>query len=72
MSAAVDDEDLVLLTLNGLPDKSDTFKTMIRTRVDTISTEELSALLCSKAIHRENKTKLALGKEPTIAYIATK
>lgn len=46
-SAPVEDEDLVLLVLNGLPDEYNAFKTTIRARSDPISMEDLSSLLWS-------------------------
>ncbi|XP_028093887.1 uncharacterized protein LOC114293976 [Camellia sinensis] len=68
-SVAIDDEDLVLLTFNGLPDEFDAFKTSIRARSGCISMEELSSLLCSEAIHMEAKTKKL---EPTVAFSTVK
>ena len=71
-SSMIDDEDLVLITLNGLPDEYEALKTAIRARVESISMEDLCSLLCSEAIHIENKTKLVLQNESTVAYSATK
>lgn len=71
-SSSVDDEDLVLLTLNGLPDEYDALKTAIRARVESITIDDLSSLLCSEAIHIENKTKAALGTDATVAYSVKK
>lgn len=71
-SSSVNDEDLVLLTLNGLPDEYDAFKIAIRTRVEPTAMDELSSSLCSEAIHIENKTKTALSTETKVAYSVTK
>mgnify|MGYP003703378157 FL=1 len=56
-SSPVDAEDLVLITLNGLPAAFDAFKTTIRARSEAISVEELSSLLCSESIHMHSKIK---------------
>ena len=70
-SVIIDDEDLVLLTLNGLPDGFDAFTTTVRSRSETITMDELSALLCSDAIHMEFKTKKNL-LVPTVAFLTVK
>lgn len=51
VSAPLDDEDLVLHTLNGLPASYNAFKTAIRTRSDSISLAELQDLLFIKEQH---------------------
>lgn len=56
-SSPIDEEDLVLITLNGLPDEFDAFKTTIRARTEPILMQELSSLLCSEAIHVDAKAK---------------
>ena len=56
-SVIINDEDLVLLTPNGLTDEFDAFTTSIRSRSEPITMDELSSLLCSEAIHMESKTK---------------
>ncbi|XP_028055712.1 uncharacterized protein LOC114259876 [Camellia sinensis] len=71
-SSIIDDEDLVLLTLNGLLDEYDALKTTIRAKVEPINMEELSSFLCSESIHMENKTKFALSTDSTVAYSATR
>ncbi|GMQ08672.1 hypothetical protein CsSME_00052291 [Camellia sinensis var. sinensis] len=72
-SAVVDDEDLVLITLNGLPDEYDSFKTAIRARSEGISMDELCALLCSESIHVEFKTqKSSLIEQPNVAFSAAR
>ena len=70
--AHIDDEDLVLTVLNGLPSKYDAFKTSIRTRAGSISMEELCSLLCSEAIHIESKRKPTSNSDLAVAYSATK
>ena len=69
-SSWIEDEDLILLTLNGLPEEYDAFKTAIYAKSDVISMEELCALLCSESIHVENKIKH--NHDLTVAYAATK
>lgn len=71
-SSSVDDEDLVLLTLNGLPDEYDAFKTAIPARVESITMDDLSSLLCSETIHIESKTKSAISTDATVAYSVKK
>ena len=66
VSSFIDDEDLVLLTLNGLPDEYDAFKTTIRARSESIRMEELTALLLSEAVHMDSKLQ-KLSSEPTLA-----
>ena len=69
-SVIVEDEDLVLITLNGLPSEYDAFTTAIRARSDTITMDDLSSLLCSEAIHVEAKHKIVA--EPTVAFSSFK
>ncbi|CAL5322875.1 unnamed protein product [Camellia sinensis] len=69
-SASVDDEDIVLITLNGLPREYDAFKTTIRARSEGITMDELSSLLCSEALHIEEKPKSS--SELSLAYAAMK
>ena len=71
-SAPVDDEDLVLLVLNGLPDEYNAFKTTIRARSDPISMEDLSSLLCSESIHIESSMKQTHTAEIPYAYSVTR
>ena len=68
----LDDEDLALHTLNGLPDSYDAFKTTICTRPQSITVENLCSLLCTKAIHIESKLKSPSGSDLTVAFSATK
>ncbi|GMQ04334.1 hypothetical protein CsSME_00049783 [Camellia sinensis var. sinensis] len=56
-ASPVDDEDLVLLILNGLPDEYNAFKTSIRTRSESISIGVLCSLLNSESIHVESSSK---------------
>lgn len=69
-SSFVEDEDIVLLTFNGLPSECDAVKVAIRTRAESISMEDLSALLCSEAIHIEGKLKQ--NSDLTVAYATIK
>ncbi|GMQ10680.1 hypothetical protein CsSME_00053589 [Camellia sinensis var. sinensis] len=71
-STTVEDEDLVLLTLNGLPDECEALKTTIRARVEAITMEDLSSLLYSEAIYVENKTKHAFINDLPMACAVTK
>lgn len=68
----IEDEDLVLLTLNGLPNEYNVFKTTIRARSDPISIAALSALLCSKSIHVEHSLKQTQASDLLFAYAATR
>ncbi|KAF5960844.1 hypothetical protein HYC85_002053 [Camellia sinensis] len=65
----VEDEDLVLLTLNGLPTEYNAFKTTIRARPESISLENLSSLLCSEEIHVESISKYS--SDLYVAYSST-
>ncbi|XP_028095342.1 uncharacterized protein LOC114295310 [Camellia sinensis] len=67
-ASPIDDKDLVLLILNGLPDEYNASKTAIRTRVETISIGELCSLLNSESIHVESVSKQALASELPFAY----
>lgn len=71
-SAPIDDEDLVLITLNGLPDEFDAFKTTIRARSDSIMMQELCSLLCSEAIHVEAKAKKSVSSDLHVAFASVK
>ncbi|GMP42726.1 hypothetical protein CsSME_00012370 [Camellia sinensis var. sinensis] len=70
-SSTIDDEDLVLLTLNGLPEEYDALKTTIRARVESITMDDLCSLLSSEEIHVENKARLVVSASP-VAYATTK
>lgn len=50
----VDDEDLIIHTLNGLPSDYGPFKTSIRTRYSPISLEELHVLLLCEELSLDN------------------
>ncbi|CAL5428368.1 unnamed protein product [Camellia sinensis] len=71
-SSPADEKDLVLLTLNGLPDEFDALRTAIHTRTAAISMAELSSLLCSESIHIESKQKKNQNLVSSVAYAATK
>lgn len=68
----VDDEDLVFLTLKGLPDEYDSFKTSIRTRSEEVSMADLCSLLCSEEIHVETKLKHSSSDHLSSAYSVVK
>ncbi|XP_028095425.1 putative protein TPRXL [Camellia sinensis] len=67
VTTPIDDEDLILLVLNGLPDEYNSFKTAIRARSGAVTMEEVSSLLCSEAIHIE---KINLHSSPNVAFSA--
>ncbi|KAF5940191.1 hypothetical protein HYC85_021358 [Camellia sinensis] len=71
-SSLVDDEDLVLLVLNGIPDEYNAFKTTIKARSDPISMEALSYLLCFESIHIESSLKQSHTSEIPFTYAATR
>lgn len=50
VGSLIDDEDLALFTLNGLPTEYYAFKTTICAKIDLVSVEVLSSLLCSESI----------------------
>ncbi|XP_028092800.1 uncharacterized protein LOC114292993 [Camellia sinensis] len=66
-STFINDEDLVLLILNGLHGEYDAFKTTIRARSESISMDELSSLLLSNAIHVVSKHHKD-HTEPIVAF----
>lgn len=68
----IEDEDLVLFTLNGLPDEYNAFKTTIQARSDPISIATLSALLCSESIYIETSLKQTHASDLPFAYAATR
>lgn len=68
----VDNEDLVLITLKGLPDEYRAFKTSIRTRSSPIPMEELCALLLSEAIHEETPVKSQSSSDVNVAFVASR
>ncbi|KAH7858555.1 hypothetical protein Vadar_025238 [Vaccinium darrowii] len=71
-SSPIDEEDLVLITLNGLPDEFDAFKTTIRARTEPILMQELSSLLCSEAIHVDDKAKKSTSSDLNVAFASMK
>ncbi|KAH7855909.1 hypothetical protein Vadar_030516 [Vaccinium darrowii] len=68
----IDNEDLVLITLNGLSDEYRAFKTSIRTRSTPITMEEMCALLLSEAIHEETPHKSQSPTDINVAYVASR
>ena len=71
-SSPINDEDLVLLILNGLSEEYNAAKATIRTRSDIISFDQLCSLLCSESIHVESSLKHAHASDlpGSIAYTA--
>lgn len=54
VAVKIDDEDVLLYTLNGLPVEYNSFRTSIRTRRESVSLDELHALLCSLKVEAIN------------------
>ncbi|CAL5351133.1 unnamed protein product [Camellia sinensis] len=69
-SSPMDDEDLVLLRLNGLPDEFDALKTTMHARIEPISMVDLTSLLCSESLHIESKQKRMQSHDNTVAYVS--
>lgn len=69
--ATIDDEDLVLITHNGLSDEFRAFKTSIRTRPFPITMEELCSLLLSEAIHEDSSLKSSQSSSDLTVAFAT-
>lgn len=57
VSVLVDDEDLVIYTLNGLPSEFNTFRTSMRTRSRLVSFAELHVLLNSEVVAIDKQSK---------------
>ncbi|GMP63931.1 hypothetical protein CsSME_00025419 [Camellia sinensis var. sinensis] len=70
-ASPIEDEDLVLITLNGLPSEYNALKVAIRARSEAITMEDLSSLLCSEALHIEADHKSS-SSDLTVAYTATR
>lgn len=68
----VDDEYVLLYTLNGLPSEYNPFRTSIRTHHDTVPLDELHALLRYESKFIEQQAKAVSGAHvfnPTVMYI---
>lgn len=61
----VDDEDLIIHTLNGLPQEYVSFKTSIRTRSSPLTIEELHVLLLCEELSIENCQQLVTDYSTT-------
>lgn len=72
VSSPIDDEDLVLIILNGLPDEYNAFKTTIRARAESISVDCLCSLLCSEAVHVESSAKHSGSADVPFAYVSNR
>ncbi|PKU71914.1 Retrovirus-related Pol polyprotein from transposon TNT 1-94 [Dendrobium catenatum] len=51
----IDNEDIILYILNGLPSSYNSFKTAIRTSLNPIDLDVLYSLLCSEEINLQNE-----------------
>lgn len=71
VSASVDDDDLILAALNGLPTDYDPLAITIRAQIGTITMEQASSLLCSESIHIESKAKKS-STDLNVAFTATR
>ncbi|KAJ8624626.1 hypothetical protein MRB53_033156 [Persea americana] len=67
----VDDKDLIIHTLNGLPSDYGPFKTSIRTKSSPISLEELHVLLLCEELSLES-SQAAVVDYATSAFFASK
>lgn len=56
VSSPVEEEDLILIVLNGLPVEYNSLKTAIRARPESITMSDLSSLLCLEALHVESES----------------
>lgn len=72
VSSPIDDEDLKLLILNGLPDEYNALKTTIRARSEPISVDSLCSLLCSESVHVETAAKQSHATDLPFAYVGAK
>ncbi|GMP80811.1 hypothetical protein CsSME_00035781 [Camellia sinensis var. sinensis] len=72
VSSPIDDEDSVLIILNGLPDEYSAFKTTIRARAESISVDCLCSLLCSEVVHVESSAKHSSSAEVPFAYVSNR
>ncbi|KAG5547055.1 hypothetical protein RHGRI_012926 [Rhododendron griersonianum] len=71
VTASVDDDDLILAALNGLPVEYDPLATTIRAQLGTITMEQVSALLCSESIHIESKAKKS-SIDPNVTFVTAR
>ncbi|GMP98213.1 hypothetical protein CsSME_00046184 [Camellia sinensis var. sinensis] len=71
VASPIEDEDLVLITLNGLPFEYNALKVAIRARSEAITMEDLAFVLCSEALHIEADHKSS-SLDLTVAYTATR
>ncbi|KAA8526043.1 hypothetical protein F0562_007857 [Nyssa sinensis] len=66
VSVLIEDEDILIYVLNGLPQEYNAFKTSIRTRSENITLEEVYAMLkieeqTIESVHKQNHTSPFLG-----------
>ncbi|CAL5415270.1 unnamed protein product [Camellia sinensis] len=72
VSSPIDDEDLVLIILNGLPDEYSAFKTTIQARAKSISVDCLCSSLCSEAVHVKSSAKHSGSADVPFAYVSNR
>lgn len=63
ISCPIDDEDLIIYTLNGLPAEYGSFKTVIRTYANPITIEELHVLLICEEMNLESEHQSITGSD---------
>lgn len=68
VSVVIDDEDLLLYTLNDLPYEYNSFCTSVRTRGGTLTLDELRTLLKFEAKFLEQQTKSTIPFNPTAMF----
>ncbi|KAA8528663.1 hypothetical protein F0562_036018 [Nyssa sinensis] len=71
VSIPVEDEDLLIHILNGLPAEYNAFKTSIRTRLEHLSIEEIHALLQVDEQTNEQSNKTSTVTTPAAAMTAS-
>lgn len=69
-TAFADDDDFILSAIYGLPSEYDSLKTTIRAQLGTITMEQVTMLLCSKAIRVESKSNRS-STDLNVAFAAT-
>lgn len=70
--STVDDGDLLVYILNGLPAEFDSFSTSIRVRSDDVTIDELHALLINEELVLMARNKLLLQTETTATAYSAK
>lgn len=71
VGSSVNQEDIILYILNGLPSSYQSFKTSIRTMLSPISLDHLYALLLSEEIHvASDAARTSQTTDPNLALFA--